>query len=143
MHLNPHNSHLVVGLGWVAATNDVPVPALPDRPDPTVATKEVIERFMELAYRCGNLGVAFERCVDERHFQGHHAGKAHNARNTRKQLVAELQTARRIDVRRLLVDEDVGVAHLELFDLRGTSSQRIHMFRVRDGLIVEQWDSAC
>lgn len=135
-------SRMVFGMGWALSTTDgyrTPPVTVP-RPDGS--TRKVVEQFLDLAYRRGDLCAAFDCCVDERQFRGFQLGQSVGAKATRQLLLEQLAGTTSVEVRQLTVDADVGVAHLEFFDgMQRPIGQRVTAFRVRNGLIVEQWDS--
>ena len=116
-------------------------PASP-RPPGTGSTREVLDRFVDLMYRRGQVRAAFESCVVREGFIDH-AGFASRAA-AMSTLATDLRPAAgHVEVLHVVCEGDIAMVHLALqAPGANTTTARVEIFRLAEGRIVEHWSVA-
>jgi predicted SnoaL-like aldol condensation-catalyzing enzyme len=108
----------------------------------TETTRAVINPFIDLMYGQKRVREAFERYVAEDYVQ--HNVDTEDGREATLKSVEDYYADHpglRLEVRRILVDGDIGATHLYIQRSADDPGRVVvDMHRVADGMIVEHWD---
>lgn len=115
----------------------------PAPPSPAASgTRAVLERFIDLMVRRGQVRAAFECCVVREGFVDH-AGFGSRAA-AMSSVANDLRPAcSRVELLHLVCEGDMGMVHLRLHAAEGAApAHRVEIFRVAEDRIVEHWSVA-
>ena len=117
------------------AVSSTGTPVAPLGPDP----RALMARFVDLFYLRRQVRAAFESCVVRTGFRDHDPSRPGGRQAAIELLAGKLaDPAFGIEVERVFVDGDRAVVHARVA-FGGVQSQRMDLFRLADGRIVEHW----
>lgn len=145
--LHPPTHHAVLPLGGCALASRAQgshVPGgLPGLPQPTEATRAVVQRFIDLLYHRRQVCAAFESCVVAHGYRDHAWHGSGSRAGVMRALARRLSdTALQARLQHLVVDGAMAMAHLRCQAPGNPPHDRVEIYRVADGRIAEHW-SVC
>lgn len=123
----------------IAARSRTPAPEAPAAVLSWQQPREVMERFVDLLYRRRQVRAAFESCVAGAGYRDHDPSHPSGRQAAIELLARKLaDPAFEVEVERVFLDGDRAVVHTWVGPA-GRRSQRLDLFRIDGGRIVEHW----